>query len=238
MLPTYTRRTSLQQGEKVLGRYSVLPFYDELNDDVKAMGCTMINPPWAHGYVAGFAYYDDIKHLTFPSWTAEQFPLLKYEGPFVVKGATNSRKHDWKRSMFAPTRADAIRISGELKRDGLLYNQDIIFRKWEQLKILEEGIGCPFAAEWRFFFFGTKELASAYYWSEAQNTDIPVPDGAREIAHEAAKILSEAITFFVVDVAEKEDGTFIVVEVNDGQMSGLSCIDPKVLYKSLQSCRE
>ena len=36
-----------------------------------------------------------------------------------------------------------------------------------------------------------------------------------------------------IDVAQTESGEWIVVELNDGQMSGLSENNPEVLYKNL-----
>lgn len=36
-----------------------------------------------------------------------------------------------------------------------------------------------------------------------------------------------------MDIAQKEDGGWVVVELNDGSMSGLSCIDPDELYNNL-----
>ena len=84
-----------------------------------------------------------------------------------------------------------------------------------------------------FTFFKNEILGADYYWSSAQNVDVPVPPGATEIAREAARILSDEVDFFVVDVAEKDAGGFVVVEINDAQMSGLSCIDPDSFYYNL-----
>jgi hypothetical protein len=38
----------------------------------------------------------------------------------------------------------------------------------------------------------------------------------------------------VLDVAEKENGEFVLIEINDGQMSGLSCCNPEELYLNLK----
>ena len=39
--------------------------------------------------------------------------------------------------------------------------------------------------------------------------------------------------FYVIDVAQKQDGNWTVIELNDGSMSGLSCNDPELLYGNL-----
>jgi hypothetical protein len=40
-------------------------------------------------------------------------------------------------------------------------------------------------------------------------------------------------TFYVADVAQDQNGKWWLVEINDGQMSGLSGNDPYVLYSRL-----
>ena len=39
--------------------------------------------------------------------------------------------------------------------------------------------------------------------------------------------------FFVIDIAQKEDGDWIIIEVNDGQQSGLSENSADILYQNL-----
>jgi hypothetical protein len=53
------------------------------------------------------------------------------------------------------------------------------------------------------------------------------------VARQAAARIAPHVPFFVVDVAETEAGPWRVVEVNDGQMSGLSTIDPDRFYAAL-----
>lgn len=38
----------------------------------------------------------------------------------------------------------------------------------------------------------------------------------------------------MIDVAQTESGDWIVIELNDGQMSGLSENNPEILYKNLK----
>jgi hypothetical protein len=46
--------------------------------------------------------------------------------------------------------------------------------------------------------------------------------------------LSEPPTYYVIDVAKTAAGKWILIELNDGQMSGLSDNDPDVLYSNLK----
>ena len=56
---------------------------------------------------------------------------------------------------------------------------------------------------------------------------------AHNLATTAALRLHGLASFFVLDVAETASGEWIVVEVNDAQMSGLSGVDPAKLYANM-----
>ena len=61
----------------------------------------------------------------------------------------------------------------------------------------------------------------------------PIGDDGLKFADKIAEIASYYTTFFVLDIAEKRDGGWILIEMNDGQMSGLSMNDPDIFYKNL-----
>lgn len=217
----------------VVGRYACLPFYQELVNDLNIQNSKLINSTLEHQYIANFDYYDDIKLYT-PKTYFESFNLPDKE--LVVKGRTNSKKQNWNKSMFAKNKAEALLIAEELRKDSFIGDQGVIFREYVPLKCLEIGINDqPFADEWRFFFYRTELLSYGYYWSQCSkipsNKDIP-PE-AIDFATKMAKIISESTTFFVIDIAQTESGQWIVIELNDGQQSGLSENDPDILYSNL-----
>ena len=221
----------------VVGRYSVLPFYKELEKDLNSQGSELINSYEQHKYIADFNYYHDIEDLT-PKTYFNLSDVGDYEGPFVVKGKTNSRKFEWDTLMFAKDKRQAIEISCELRKDALslLHQQDIIFREFVKLNILEEGIhGLPFANEWRFFCYKDKILSYGFYWTISEKIGVLHQEGI-DLVEEVMKRVEGKVNFFVVDVAEKEDGSWIVIEMNDGQMSGLSDNSPEELYSNLNKC--
>ena len=47
-------------------------------------------------------------------------------------------------------------------------------------------------------------------------------------------LIQRYANFFVLDIAKTESGDWILVEINDGQMSGLSMCNPHQLYSKLQ----
>lgn len=221
----------------VICRYSALPFNKELEQDLKELGCTPINSSFEHDYIANMDWIYDLENLTFPTW----YRLEDVPGdfPMVVKGRTNSRKFEWNTRMFAQTRADAVNIMHELWHDPLIGPQGVVFRKYVPLKTYEIGLnGMPMTNEWRCFFYKEKLVDAGFYWSSLDDmtkvdTNSFYNEGM-EVAKKAASILSENTTFFVVDVAQGEDGRWWVVEVNDGQMSGLSTIPEERFYKNLK----
>ncbi len=231
------QRNAIPDNSLVIARYSCLPYFKELEEDLKIKSSKLIDDHNQFNYIANFEYYWDIEPYTFKTYFhGEDIP--DDHGPLVVKGVTNSKKGWWKEKMFAENKRVAILTAIDLRADALIGQQDIIFRKYEKLKTYETLIsGLPVTEEYRFFFYKDKELSRGYYWQNAEDKIIQerniAPEGI-ELAHKVAKIVSENVNFFVVDVAQKESGEWIVVELNHGMMSGLSMCDADELYSNLK----
>lgn len=236
-LPVIFKRTDIERGQLVVGRYSVLPYYRELAEDVAKLGGTLINSYSDHRFIADLSNWYEVlgPGLTPRTWTRlEELPEV---GPFVLKGETNSRKDRWATHMYATTRRDAIAVACRLREDGLLSSQAIYVRQFLRLKQLAVGLcGMPVANEYRFFCLDNKILASAFYWSTHVDELGPKPTPSAAIAFVDEIVLPRLVDqtrFVVVDVAEDESGRFWVIELNDGQMSGLAENDPVTLYGAL-----
>lgn len=219
----------------VIGRYSVLPFYHELEKDLRLQNSQLVNSTLDHQYIANFDYYWDVALWTPKSYFNLQ-DVPKDGGPFVIKGRTNSRKHQWKEKMFAPDYADLVKKYLDAGHDPLIQDQGVVIRDFVPLQKFGEGInGLAFANEWRFFFYKNTLLSYGYYWSSGEV--IPSKDQldpqAIAKAQEIATVVSERVNFFVLDLAKTETGEWILIEINDGQMSGLSENDPEELYSNL-----
>jgi hypothetical protein len=138
--------------------------------------------------------------------------------------------------MYAEDYQKAVSIYCDLMNDPMISEQGVIIREFIPLKTFEVGInGQPFTNEWRFFYYKKECLAVNYYWSQCSH--IPKLENlnpqAYLCAQQAASLVKDRVNFFVVDVAEGSDGIWRVIELNDAQMSGLSEIDPDVLYSNL-----
>lgn len=219
----------------IIPRYSALPYYNELERDVQKVGGTLINSNRQHKWVADFEWYEHLRKFTFDTWDSASIYKAPPNIRYVVKGKTNSRKWQWNTKMFAANRMEAVRIGADLYSDGLIGYQGIIYRRYEPLKVLEEGVnGLNFTNEYRLFFYKTSLIDASYYWSIAANPPENVPGSAIDFASKLANIVSKHTNFFVLDVAERESGGWVLVEINCGTMSGLSLIEPDNFYKNLK----
>ncbi len=53
----------------VVGRYSVLPFYDALEQELAGRGCRLVNSHAQHRWIANFEYYPAFRDVTPESWS-------------------------------------------------------------------------------------------------------------------------------------------------------------------------
>ena len=234
----YEYRTQIPENNLVFARYSALPFYKELEGELALKGSRLVNSYIQHQYIANIEnWYNDIQEYTPKTWFT--WGHLS-EGQFVVKGRTNSRKFNWNTSMYADGRQQLINVIGNLLQDDMISHQGLCVREYIPLVTYEVGMnGMRFTNEWRMFFYKEQLIDYGYYWSiyGGDRPDDIAPEGMA-VAKEVAKIISKSTNFFVIDMAETEAGEWIVIEINDGQMSGLSMISPESFYSSLNQVME
>jgi hypothetical protein len=227
----------------VIPRYSALPYYHELETDIERLGGRLINTLQQHLFAADLQnWYAVLRDLTPRTWfRAEEVPF-DHTGPFVLKGATNSRKHKWSTHMFAKDRDAVGTVLLHLLDDPLIAPQGIYVREFEPFVDFGLGLhGLPITQEYRFFCLDEDILAAGFYWSE--HADLLLDEGQAAVVRgvpldfvkrEVLPRLKGRIRFVVVDVAKHIDGRWRVVELNDASMSGLGCVDPEVLYSRLR----
>lgn len=237
--PLVHLRTRIPPSALVIPRYSALPFNLELAQDVENLGSELINSHTQHRWVADFEYYSVVEQFTPRTWTDRDFYRCGFPGPFVLKGRTNSRKHKWSTEMFVKTKNEALGLANRLANDSLIGPQGILYREYVPLVTfaVDPISGLPYTNEWRFFFYQSKMLACGYYWSsysEAKSLGSDPGPQANNFATRVAELVAPYVNFFVLDVAERQDGGWVLIEINDGCMAGLSEVDPHKLYKNLR----
>jgi hypothetical protein len=231
-------RTKVLPGELCIARYSALPWYRDLEEDLVNLGSKLINTYKQHRWIADIGnWVEDLKHLTPDTWrNLDDVPDSAF--PVVVKGETNSKKFLWNTHMFAKDRMAASSVVCRLQEDGFIGEQWCYFRKYVPLKKLMDGFrGLPVTNEFRVFVCNGKVISKGYYWANWYE-DLPYKPNVDEIPNEFLNDIVDCVgdkaVFYVVDVAQTENGDWIEIELNDGQMSVLSMNDPEVLYINLR----
>lgn len=234
-------RMDIQSGDLVIPRFSALPFFKELENDILKAGARLINSRLEHEYIADLGqWYPDLESITPRTWY--ELHHIPDKGPFVLKGETNSKKYNWRTHMYAEGKPEAIQVHSRLCEDSLIAQQKIYIREYIPLRRLADGLqGLPITNEFRFFFYKTNILSGGFYWSS--HTDELKESGANldpaqvpeKLLKKIADVVSEHATYFVADLAETDTGEWILIELNDGTMSGISENDPDVLYRNLKS---
>lgn len=234
----YRFRTSIPSNSIVIGRYSVLPFYQELEDELRINNSRLINMHEQHLFISKMQYYNMIKSYTPETWFNKGYQNVPDSNTgWIVKGETNSKKFQWNTHMFASNRDELKQVMNNLLEDSFISSQNLIIRKYVPLVKLDEGLnGLQFTKEYRLFYYKNQYIDGSFYWSNMENAHKynKVPNEALSIGNKVSNILSKYVNFYVIDVAETQSGEWIVIEVNDGQMSGLSMINPTNFYINLK----
>lgn len=235
------------QLDMVIPRYSSLPYFNELYVDCEYFGKPLIHSYVFHRWIANFDWYESLKPFTPYSWVGrdalEKYRRSGFKGPVVLKGATNSKKLFWSTRMYAETYDDVRRIASELNEDNLIGYQSLVIREYIPLVTFATGINnIRYTKEFRLFYVGRELVAGGYYWSTAPDEIVEanqeVSGKAVQLGNHLANLVCaanpyEKTPFFVLDVAQKEDGDWILVEINDGTCAGLSEINPDHFYERL-----
>lgn len=234
-------RLDIKEGDLVVSRMCWLPYAKELEKDILRVGAKPINSYKQHRYIADLAnWYCDLEDYTFKTWFRLEDLPMKEPGPFVLKGETNSKKFVWDLQMFAKNREDATQVYLRLLDDALISEQQIYIRKFEKLHTyFTAPRGLPITKEFRIFCAYKKILSTGFYWS-SHTEDIrelnllpSVDEIPKDWLQNIVNIVGESANAYVVDVAQKEDGSWILIECNDLCMSGASDNDMNEMYKNL-----
>jgi hypothetical protein len=156
--------------------------------------------------------------------------------PVIVKDFVKSRKHEWEEACFIASASDREAVMRVVSRFVELQGEDLagglVFREFIDMEPVgrHPRSGLELGREYRLFFVGGRLLVGGRYWAEVDYDDAyPIePFGTL-----ASKIPSQ---FFSMDVAKTASGDWIVIEVGDGQVSGIpEAINPHDFYRRLQA---
>jgi len=155
--------------------------------------------------------------------------------PLFVKGAVKSNKEQGWRACVAEDMAQLSTIAEGLFRQARRSRGRVILRRLARLRMIASDYQAfPLGREYRAFVHQGRVLACGFYWDEHADSARLTADEERAIhalACEAARRVGTP--FIAVDIGQQEDGRWIVIEVGDGQFSGLSHVPVLELWGQL-----
>ena len=189
-------------------------------------------------------WYDDFKDNTAQSvWedqgTIDSALLLtnNLEGSYIVKDYVKSRKHEWYDACFIKDitdKANAKRvIHNFIERQDSNLVGGVVLRKFEKLRSIgyHEKSGMPISEEYRIFVYAGRVMIIDDYWQADKM--IALSNEERLWIEESVKKLKS--NFVTMDIARREDGGLIIMELGDGQVSGLQQIKPADFYRAFNN---
>lgn len=220
--------------------------YAALYRALQSRGVELVNSPEQYRHCHYFPEsYSAIEPLTPRSaWLApgivEMEEVHKALAPFgrrpvVVKDYVKSRKHEWSEACFIPSAQDRGAVARVVSRFLELQGEDLagglVFREYVELASIgrHSKSDMPLSKEFRLFFLDGEVAATAPYWEEGKySADVsplePFMAAARSVRSR----------FFTMDVAQRSDGRWTIIELGDAQVAGLpERLSPLAFYESL-----
>lgn len=221
--------------------------YQALYDALRARGLHLINPPDAyrtcHYLPESYPLISDATPATV--WLpldacGDLDAIMALLAPFgdqpvIVKDYVKSRKHEWFEACYIPSAADRQAVDRVVTRFLELQGDDIseglVFRAYIAFQPIgtHPQSGMPLTREHRLFFLDGALLADAPYWDAPidETADLPIEHFTRI----AVRVPSR---FFTMDVAQRIDGGWMIVELGDAQVAGLpERMDMSAFYAAL-----
>lgn len=204
----------------------------------------LLNDPEAHLEIFEF----DRAYLKIADLTARSRVISDLSGldeairdvglPAFIKGSLLSRKHSGWRACVADNVDDLRRLAATLLRQRYFSRGRVIVRELLPLRrFTVPASDFPVGREFRVFLLHGEPLAHGYYWPYVGDWATLSPAEEAEVlglARTAARRFAAPLV--ALDIGQLEDLTWRVIETGDPQFSGLSFIDPRVLWRNLAAC--
>lgn len=223
--------------------------YSTLFDHLLAKGLRLITNPVRFKYCHYLPeWYPALSHMTARSVWAEGLPpemdacLSALSGlgsrQVIVKDYVKSWKHDWLDACFIPETADKKNvcrvINNFVQAQGTDLNGGVVLRDFLNLRSLgvHPESGMPLSVEFRVFVLGGEVLCTIPYWPEIATSETLPPEVVLPL------LAMDLSPFYTADFAQTEQGNWVLMEIGDGQVSGLQGMDPMAFYGSLREKAE
>ncbi len=156
--------------------------------------------------------------------------------PLFIKGAVKSNKEQGWRACVAENMLELTAIADDLFKRSQHSRGRVILRTLARLRTIESDYqDFPFGREYRVFVYQNQVLAYGFYWDQSPDSSKLTTAEERAVqtlAVEAARRIGTP--FIAIDIGQLESGEWIVIEVGDGQFSGLSQVPILELWSQLK----
>jgi hypothetical protein len=157
--------------------------------------------------------------------------------PLIVKDFVKSQKHYWNTACYIPSGGGKDKIKSVIEKFVELQNKDLneglVIREFVELNDLttHSKSGMPLKQEYRLFFLKGQLLGCYDYWDEGEYSADEHPP--LDIFKDIAKNIES--NFFSMDIAKTKNCEWIIIELGDGQVSGLpDKVDRLQFYELVQ----
>lgn len=154
--------------------------------------------------------------------------------PVFVKGARQTSRHAAAKCI-ARNREEYTQLVQAYQNDTILRWQQCVIREFVQLRSVgvEASPKVRPSFEFRTFWWHDVLVGAGPYWQGFAN--YRWSNTEREECLKVAQSAASRIDcpFLVVDMAQTQDGQWIVIECNDGQESGYSGVSPNVIWNNV-----
>jgi hypothetical protein len=232
----FRRIRSCEQEETAIYRGWMLKpkNYEILFNELKARNIVLINAPkeYKHCHYLPESYeiikQHSPKSIFLPFDEGFNFDdLMKRlsvfgDNPLILKDYVKSRKHEWEEACFIPNASNRVDVDRVVQRflelQGEDLNEGLVFREFVNFQPLtnHSKSGMPLTKEFRLFFLGKELIFTSEYWEEGiyKQEDFP-----KDLFLDVAQNVQS--NFFTMDIAQKTDGEWLIVELGDAQVAGL-----------------
>ena len=155
--------------------------------------------------------------------------------PVFVKGVVQSRKSRGIAACVAHSDAELERL---IRPYWELYSRSrgrVVVRTFVQLRHERTTAGdFPVGREFRVFLYRGRVLAMGYYWEGSDSLSVLSTTETTDVVRLARNVWERTgIPYLAVDIGQLIDGSWIVVEIGDGQFAGLSQVSPLKLWNAI-----
>jgi hypothetical protein len=216
--------------------------YNAIYEAALQKNVQLINSPEQHRTAMEFdRFYPALQDLTAKSVVISDLSELadvpdRLTFPVFVKGAVKSNKDKGWNAVVAQNLDELTALAQQIFAHPHRARGKVIIRELLDLNIIAiDPNGFPLGREYRAFLYKHELLTYGFYWDDYPDPNPLVGETKHALVStviKAAKCVD--VPFLSVDVGQLKNGNWVVIEIGDGQFSGLSQIPVLELWSKIK----